>query len=194
MSSATAITRLQVPRDFAKPSGTYRLRVWLAMAGLIAFVLVYFGLAGWFTWIAYRMLVGAFNGGSGAVAAFFSALPAAFLAVLTEVPLEWRRAVLEWSALAARHRSEDGELSAPSRRDEYLYWQALVGAWPFGWDGESNVAPFTERLKLFMQKATREAKELSSWLTPEPAYEESVARFVEGTLSDGELRAKIAAF
>jgi glycogen operon protein len=119
---------------------------------------------------------------------------AAFLAVLTEVPQEWRQAVLGWSALAARYRSDSGVLAAPSRRDEYMYWQALVGAWPFGWDGESNVAQFTERLKVFMQKATREAKELSSWVAPEPAYDESVARFVEGTLSDTELRGQVAAF
>ncbi|HWO12208.1 MAG TPA: hypothetical protein VNN80_22085, partial [Polyangiaceae bacterium] len=119
---------------------------------------------------------------------------AASLVVLTEMPDEWRDAVLEWARLAAKYKSASSEPAAPSRRDEYMYWQALVGAWPFGWDGVAGLSEFTERLKAFMQKATREAKELTSWVSRDSAYEASVAHFVQGTLADDELRAKVAAF
>lgn len=51
------------------------------MIGLLLFLAVYVGLAAWFTYTAYRMISGVFAGGEGAVAGFFAALPAAFLAV-----------------------------------------------------------------------------------------------------------------
>jgi len=119
---------------------------------------------------------------------------AAALVLLTEIPEEWRSAVFAWSELAGKHKSSGAESRYPSRRDEYMYYQALVGAWPFGWDGEAGRAEFAERMKAFMHKATREAKDHTSWVSPDPAYDESVARFVELTLEDAELRASIAAF
>jgi isoamylase len=119
---------------------------------------------------------------------------AALLVLLTEMPDEWRAAVFEWSALADAHRSHDGDAPAPSRRDEYMYYQALIGAWPFGWDGEAGRPEFIARMRAFMRKATREAKEQTSWAAPDAAYDESVERFVTGTLDDAGLRSKIAAF
>src|SRR5688572_15279188 len=119
---------------------------------------------------------------------------AALLVLLTEMPDEWRAAVFEWSALADAHRSHDADAPAPSRRDEYMYYQALIGAWPFGWDGEAGRPEFIARMRAFMGKATREAKEQTSWAAPDAFYDESVERFVVGTLEDAGLRAKIAAF
>lgn len=69
------------PKDFAKVSFAYRSRVWLAVLGLLLFVVVYIGLASWFTYTTYRMIIGMTSGGDGAVAAFFTALPAGFLAI-----------------------------------------------------------------------------------------------------------------
>lgn len=51
------------------------------MLGLLLFVILYVGLASWFTYTAYRMIAGMMVGGEGAVAAFFAALPSAFLAI-----------------------------------------------------------------------------------------------------------------
>jgi isoamylase len=119
---------------------------------------------------------------------------AALLVLLTEMPGEWRAAVLEWAELADIHRSAVGARRWPSRRDEYLFYQTLVGAWPFGWDGESGREHFVPRMKAFMHKATHEAKEHTSWLSPDALYDGSVARFVEGCLEDSALRARIAAF
>ena len=77
----TTSSRLNVPADFAKTSGTYRLQAWLAMLGLLAFIVLYVGLASYFSYTAYRMLAGAFAGGDRAIGGFFAALPALFLAV-----------------------------------------------------------------------------------------------------------------
>lgn len=70
---------LSVPRDFTKPSTSYRARAWLAMLGLLCFIVLYVGLASWFSYTAYRMIAGVFSGGSAA--GFFAAIPAAFLAI-----------------------------------------------------------------------------------------------------------------
>jgi (1->4)-alpha-D-glucan 1-alpha-D-glucosylmutase len=75
-----------------------------------------------------------------------------------------------------------------------MFYQALVGAWPFGWDGEQNRAEFVARLQAFMQKAAHEAKEETSWLSPDPIYDEGVARFVEAVLEDSALRGKFGDF
>ncbi len=113
---------------------------------------------------------------------------AAAIAVLTELPDRWRDAVYAWTKLAERHKVTQGGSSAPTRRDEYMYYQALVGAWPFGWNGEDGLDDFTRRMQGFMEKATKEAKQETSWISPDPAYDEAVKRFVAATLGDAELR------
>jgi Zn-dependent protease with chaperone function len=70
-----------VPQSFTQATSSYRLHAWLAMAGLAAFVLLYFALAGWFAWTAWRLLAGAINGGENAFWGFVAGISAAFLAV-----------------------------------------------------------------------------------------------------------------
>ena len=50
--------------------------------------------------------------------------------VLSEVPREWARMVNRWSRLNRRHRREIDGADAPSRGDEYLFYQSLLGIWP----------------------------------------------------------------
>ena len=50
--------------------------------------------------------------------------------VLSEVPHLWRTAVNHWARLNRRHRREVDGMSAPSRNDEYLFYQTVVGTWP----------------------------------------------------------------
>jgi (1->4)-alpha-D-glucan 1-alpha-D-glucosylmutase len=66
-----------------------------------------------------------------------------------------------------------------------------VGAWPFGWDGEQNASDFLLRMQEFMRKAMREAKQETSWISPNPSYEEAVLRFVESSLGDQEFRRSV---
>lgn len=104
--------------------------------------------------------------------------------VLSELPREWRRAVAAWSRLnAARKTNVDGE-ALPSRNDEYLLYQTLVGAWPFEEAGPTpaELSAFCERILQYMEKATREAKVHTSWINPNEQYDEAVRRFVAGIL------------
>jgi (1->4)-alpha-D-glucan 1-alpha-D-glucosylmutase len=52
--------------------------------------------------------------------------------VLSEIPTEWRNRLRTWNRLnkKATHRLE--EQLVPSRNEEYLIYQTLLGAWPFG--------------------------------------------------------------
>jgi hypothetical protein len=45
-----------VPSDLTRPTASYKRHAYLAVAGLLAFVVAYFALAGWFAWTAYRLL------------------------------------------------------------------------------------------------------------------------------------------
>ena len=52
------------------------------------------------------------------------------LALLSEMPREWGRRLGQWLRLNRSRRSEiDGD-SVPDRNVEYLFYQALLGAWP----------------------------------------------------------------
>ena len=105
------------------------------------------------------------------------------IAVLSEMPHEWRRAVLRWSEMAriARNSQDGGPL--PSRVHEYLFYQTLVGAWPYGWDGQIGRAEFSARMVAFLLKAAREGKEQTSWTNPRQAYEEALTKFAEQLLT-----------
>src|SRR5439155_51349 len=78
--------------------------------------------------------------------------------VLSEVPVLWRRRVRRWRELNhAKKRLVDGK-EAPSRNDEYLLYQTLIGAWPIRSEQASD-REFEERMRNYMLKAVREAKE-----------------------------------
>ncbi|MEO8183050.1 MAG: malto-oligosyltrehalose synthase [Deltaproteobacteria bacterium] len=118
---------------------------------------------------------------------------AAAIVVLTEMPEAWQNAVTQWAARAERYKGSWHDLPAPTRSDEYLFYQALVGAWPFGWDGKQGLAEFVLRMQEFMCKAIREAKRETSWLSPNSTYEGAVLGFVKASLEDDELRGEIRA-
>lgn len=108
--------------------------------------------------------------------------------VLSEIPGDWQKAVSRWTRFNRKyHRNIDGE-AAPSRNDEWLFYQSLLGAWPLRPPGEEEMATLVERLKSYMQKAIREAKLNTSWISPNLPYEEAVHAFVEEVLDSGNGR------
>lgn len=118
------------------------------------------------------------------------------LDVLSEIPELWQEAILRWSNRSADLRREvDGRL-APSRNDEYLLWQTLVGVWPMGKVDELDSGPLRQRVQAYMQKAVREAKRESSWLDPNEAYEAALHRFIDGVFDPAHaaLREDMASF
>jgi (1->4)-alpha-D-glucan 1-alpha-D-glucosylmutase len=104
--------------------------------------------------------------------------------VLSEMPEEWRGALLRWNrANTARKSIVDGEL-APDRNDEYLFYQVLLGAWPFEPTSPEEFAVFRERLTAYMLKAIKEAEVHTSWINANEEYEEATRGFVTQVLSD----------
>jgi (1->4)-alpha-D-glucan 1-alpha-D-glucosylmutase len=116
--------------------------------------------------------------------------------VISEIPHRWGKEVRRWRELNQSKKRLVDDVLAPSRNDEYLLYQTLVGSWPL----EGEVLPdesFRERIKQYMLKAVREAKEKSSWANPNANYESAVVAFVDEVLApsqDNTFVAGLAAF
>lgn len=101
--------------------------------------------------------------------------------VLSEIPAQWGKALRQWRELNRDKKRLVDDVLAPSRNDEYLLYQTLVGAWAFEGDLSVNDR-FRDRIKAYMLKAVREAKEKSSWANPNTNYETAVTGFVDEIL------------
>lgn len=114
--------------------------------------------------------------------------------VLSEMPAAWKLMLKRWSRLnRGRKRLVDG-LSAPSRNDEYLLYQTLIGAWPMPSPDVEALIVFRERIQAYMIKALREAKEHSSWANANVDYEAAMSDFVQALLTPGEKNLFLADF
>ena len=103
------------------------------------------------------------------------------LAVLSELPNTWRRVVFELARATAELRTNLSGQDAPSRCDEYLFYQTVVGAMPFG-ASAADVLELEPRLQAYMLKACHEAKSNTSWLDPNEDYDRAVTAFISGAL------------
>ena len=114
--------------------------------------------------------------------------------VLSEIPTEWRNRLRTWNRLnkKAAHRLE--EQLVPSRNEEYLIYQTLLGIWPFGAISHEGQTQLLERLQTYIVKALREAKVTSSWLNPDEAYEQAVLKFLSRILSPTDKNAFLEDF
>jgi (1->4)-alpha-D-glucan 1-alpha-D-glucosylmutase len=102
--------------------------------------------------------------------------------VISEMPAAWRLTVRRWSRLNRRHKRTVGGQTAPSRNDEYLLYQTLVGSMPSGELDDAALALYTRRIEQAMLKSARESKVVTSWINPNPAYEEALTGFVAAVL------------
>ncbi|GAA5180126.1 malto-oligosyltrehalose synthase [Rugosimonospora acidiphila] len=96
------------------------------------------------------------------------------LAVLSEMPAQWRARVASWSAAAP--------LPDPDLAD--LLWQTVVGAWPIE----------RERLRDYARKAAREAATHTRWDAPQPAFEDAVRALVDACFDDPVRAGEVADF
>jgi (1->4)-alpha-D-glucan 1-alpha-D-glucosylmutase len=96
------------------------------------------------------------------------------LAVLSEIPAEFTEAVSRWSDRAR----------LPEPTLNLLAWQSLVGAWP--------ISP--DRLRGYLEKASREAKLATSWTEPNKEFDAAVAAWPEAVLGHGGLIADVEGF
>jgi (1->4)-alpha-D-glucan 1-alpha-D-glucosylmutase len=105
--------------------------------------------------------------------------------VISEIADEWERRVFRWAALNERLKRQVGSEAAPTRNDEYLLYQTLLGSWPGDAPEQFDLPAYVERIETYMLKAVREGKEASSWRHPNTAYEDALRRFIHGTLEPG---------
>ena len=95
------------------------------------------------------------------------------LAVLSEIPHEWRAWVMRMRELAGRYRVAEVDAGI-----EYHLYQTLIGAWPIE----------ASRVATYLEKAMREAKNETSWLDVDAAYEGAVQTFAKNLLDDADVQ------
>jgi (1->4)-alpha-D-glucan 1-alpha-D-glucosylmutase len=104
------------------------------------------------------------------------------ISVLSEMPADWAQWLARWSELSAGwHVEVDGE-TAPSRSDEYLLHQTVLGSLPMNGLDDTTLPAYRERIQAYMLKAVREAKVKTGWVRPNEAYEQALAGFIDKLL------------
>lgn len=94
--------------------------------------------------------------------------------MLSEMPARFSTAIHRWARMNNIFRTPRAGASAmPDRNTEYLYYQTLIGAWPIS----------VERAQAYMLKATREAKQQTTWTANNKEFEDAMNKFIEGTLN-----------
>jgi (1->4)-alpha-D-glucan 1-alpha-D-glucosylmutase len=129
---------------------------------------------------------------------------------LTEMSTEWTRTLRLWVRRSEVYKEEAQDVTGvgieqdeavPDAKEEILLYQSLVGAWPPEArrpDEEADGGEeFTDRVKEYMRKAIREAKDNTSWSNPDEDYEQTIDEFLERLLRapfHPDLRAEINQF
>ncbi|MBI3465299.1 MAG: malto-oligosyltrehalose synthase [Planctomycetes bacterium] len=105
------------------------------------------------------------------------------LNVLSELPEEWDQAVRRWQSWNERFRVELDGAQVPDANEEYLLYQTLVGTWPLDRGDEQAWSEYVERITRYMEKALKEAKLHTSWLSPYEEYDQAIATFIRSILA-----------
>jgi (1->4)-alpha-D-glucan 1-alpha-D-glucosylmutase len=106
------------------------------------------------------------------------------LAVLSEMAEEFGEALGRWSRANNELRAEWKLGEFPDRNTEYMLYQTLIGAWPIELD----------RVQAYMLKATREAKQKTSWTKGNKEFEEGLRRFIDALLGHAPFVAELEEF
>jgi (1->4)-alpha-D-glucan 1-alpha-D-glucosylmutase len=96
------------------------------------------------------------------------------LAVLAEIPGDWAATVRRWAEAAP----------VPDGAQAHLLWQTIAGAWPIDRD----------RLHGAVEKAIREARTATNWITPDAGFEASVHAAIDAAYDSPALSADIDGF
>lgn len=107
------------------------------------------------------------------------------LAAISEIPGEWATTVNAFTQIAGGLRVEAPidesrritDRGHPDGATEWLLWQTLIGTWPITAD----------RLKDYMIKAVREAKQRTSWNDPDGDYEAALLDYIDRVLANEDL-------
>jgi (1->4)-alpha-D-glucan 1-alpha-D-glucosylmutase len=116
------------------------------------------------------------------------------LDALSEIPERWQKSLVKWSRLNKKKLVLLDGQTVPDRNEEYLLYQTLLGAWPFGELTPAAREVFRTRIREYLTKAVREAKVNTSWNSPNTAYEAALSAFVDAILQTGSGNAFLADF
>ncbi|MBI4293048.1 MAG: malto-oligosyltrehalose synthase [Betaproteobacteria bacterium] len=105
------------------------------------------------------------------------------LDVLSETTAAWRLLVRRWTRMNRSRKQVLNEGAAPSRNDEYLLYQTLLGTFPAEDLDGAALDAYRERMESYLLKAIREAKVHTSWVNADEAYESATAAFVRALLT-----------
>ena len=93
------------------------------------------------------------------------------IGAISLIATDWSAAVERWMAISERWRSPAG---APDDIERLFIFQTLAGTWP--------IEP--ERIDAYLEKALREAKRNTSWISPDADWEQAVRRFARELTHD----------
>jgi len=106
------------------------------------------------------------------------------LNVLSEMPRPWTTQVLRWRRTNRTRKVTIGDgRVVPDANEEYLFYQTLLGAWPFSIADGPERKLFTDRIVDYMTKAVHEAKVNLSWVNENPEYIGALTRFIHDVLA-----------
>jgi (1->4)-alpha-D-glucan 1-alpha-D-glucosylmutase len=120
------------------------------------------------------------------------------LLALSEMPGDWAEAWEIWTSLAGPHLSLVEKEPAPDANDQWMFFQAILGAWPLELldrDEPAAIEDFRARLDAYAEKALRESKRRSSWVNVDEAYEGAVHTLFAALIAPGsEFLARLRPF
>ena len=116
------------------------------------------------------------------------------LNILSEIPVIWKQTLKRWDRLNRGRKHVIDGIEVPSRNDEYLLYQILIGSWPLTVPDEAALADYRTRIEAYMIKAIREGKEYSSWINVNADYEDATKSFIQTLLAPGENNLFLADF
>ncbi len=101
------------------------------------------------------------------------------LNVLSEMPDLWNEKIKLWQKTNFKFKQNINGEKTPNLNAEYFLYQNLIGSFPFNQTKDGN---YIKRLKDYLIKASREAKEHTSWIQPNENYENAFTAFAEKIL------------
>jgi (1->4)-alpha-D-glucan 1-alpha-D-glucosylmutase len=104
------------------------------------------------------------------------------LNALSELPQEWQENLALWSTVNEPLAVVLEDERVPDPNVEYFFYQTLLGAWPLEPYTEADYEQFIARIQAYMSKAMHEAKVHTSWINPNPAYDDAIEQFIARVL------------
>jgi (1->4)-alpha-D-glucan 1-alpha-D-glucosylmutase len=105
------------------------------------------------------------------------------LDVLSEIPEGWTDRRQFWRKLNLPHKQTIRGRRMPDSGTVHHLFQALLGIWPLSPLSVGDLEVLKDRLGEYMLKATREAKQHTSWTDPDERFESALLADVEALLA-----------